>query len=127
MALEWKDTYEIGDSQVDTQHQEWFELANKFLMAGDDQSLSESGAAFFNYTQEHFSHEESLMRERQYPVAVAHAKEHEVIVSTLTKILSIGRSVLSKEELNEFVNYCLVKHITTHDAALAMYKVPAIA
>jgi hemerythrin len=122
MALEWKEKYRIGDGQVDAQHQEWFQLANRFLMTCDEQSFSASGEAFFHYTRHHFFHEESLMRERQYPLAAAHAKEHEKLLSTLTKILGIGRSVLSKEELDDFVNYCLVKHITTHDAPLAKYQ-----
>jgi hemerythrin-like metal-binding protein len=127
MALNWIDKYEMGDSQVDAQHKDWFQLANRFLMEGDAQSLSESGEAFFNYTQQHFSEEESWMHERQYPDAVAHAKEHEMLVNTLTKVLSIGRNVLSKEELGDFVNYCLVQHITKHDAALAIYEKSAIA
>lgn len=122
MALEWKEKYKIGDSQVDAQHQEWFQLAKRFLMACGEQSFGESGEAFFQYTRRHFIHEESSMHERQYPFAAAHAKEHEKLLSTLTKILSIGRSVLSKEELDDFVNYCLVEHITRHDAPLARYE-----
>jgi hemerythrin-like metal-binding protein len=121
MALKWIDRYEVGDNQVDAQHKEWFQIANCFLMAGSEQTLSESGEAFLQYTQHHFSNEESLMQYCQYPAAVAHAKEHEVLVSTLTKILIIGRNALSKVELDDFVNYCLVKHITTHDAELAIY------
>ena len=81
-----------------------------------------SGHAFSQYTRHHFFHEEILMRDIRYPFTATHAKEHEGLVSTLNKILDVvGKEVLSKEELEEFVGYCLVKHISTCDSQLAVY------
>ena len=122
MALDWDDRYTIGDGRIDAEHQEWFRLAKEFLKAGSVQSMYESGIAFSQYTRHHFFHEEILMREIQYPFTATHAKEHEGLVSTLNKILDVvGKDVLSKEELEEFVGYCLVKHISTDDSQLAVY------
>jgi hemerythrin len=62
------------------------------------------------------------MRDIQYPFTSTHVQEHEGLVSTLNKILDVlGQDVLSQDELEEFVNYCLVKHISTYDTMLAVY------
>jgi putative two-component system hydrogenase maturation factor HypX/HoxX len=121
MALEWKDRYKIGDSRVDSEHQEWFRLADKFLTEADGQSMQECGEAFYQYTKHHFFREENLMRELNYPFTATHAKEHGMLVNTLRKILDVGRSVLSKAELEDFVAYWLIKHITSCDAPFTVY------
>ena len=122
MALDWKDKYKIGDGKIDAEHQEWFRLAKEFLTAGNVQSMHQSGETFSRYTQNHFSQEEIFMRDIQYPFTASHAKEHEGLVSTLNKILDVlGQDVLSKDELEDFLNYCLVKHISTFDSMLAVY------
>ena len=122
MALDWDDRYSIGDGKIDSEHREWFRLAKEFLTAGSMQLKYESGKAFSRYMQHHFFHEEILMREIQYPFTATHAKEHEGLVSTLNKILDVvDQDVLSKEEMEEFVGYCLVKHISTDDSQLAVY------
>ncbi len=33
MGIEWKDSYRIGDPEIDAQHQEWFGKINAFLSA----------------------------------------------------------------------------------------------
>jgi hemerythrin-like metal-binding protein len=121
MALVWEERYSIGDGAVDAEHQEWFRLANDFLMSHEAQSLHESGEAFSQYTRHHFLHEETFMRELRYPLEATHVEDHEFLVRTLTKVLDVGKNVLTVDELNEFVSYCLVKHIDRHDAPLALY------
>ncbi len=123
MGLDWMDKYMIGDDQIDAEHQEWFRLADKFLVANDQQSMCECGEDFSQYTRHHFHCEENLMRTGQFPFLAAHVKDHERLVSTLEKILDVvDQNVLSKDELEDFVSYCLVKHIATYDAPLAVYS-----
>ena len=121
MTLQWQDRYKIGDNKIDAEHQYWFRLANNFLTAIDKQSMSASGEVFAQYTEHHFFHEEVLMHDLAYPFIATHIKEHERLVNTLSKILDIGRDSLSKEELEDFVAYWLVKHITDYDAPFTVY------
>ena len=122
MEIEWQDKYKIGDGKIDAEHQEWFRLANRFLMANERQSMQECGEAFSQYTRHHFFYEEAFMREIQFPFTATHVKEHDRLVSTLEKILDVvDKDVLSKAELEDFVGYCLAKHIATYDAPLAVY------
>jgi hemerythrin len=43
MALEWNEKYEIGDRKIDAEHQEWFRLANKFLVTDDEKVMNMAG------------------------------------------------------------------------------------
>jgi hemerythrin len=122
MALNWNDRYKIGDGKIDAEHQEWFRLANEFLAAGCVRSMVETGEAFSQYTRHHFFHEEILMQQIQYPLTETHVREHQGLVSTLDKILDVvGEDVLTKVELEDFVGYCLVKHISNDDTQFAVY------
>ena len=122
MEIEWQDKYKIGDSSIDAEHQEWFRLANKFLMADEQRSRRAHGEAFSKYTRHHFFYEEVFMREIQFPFTATHVKEHDLLLSTLEKILEVvDEDVLEKAELEDFVSYCLVKHIGNFDAPLSVY------
>lgn len=122
MALDWKDSHMVGDCTMDAEHQEWFQLANQFLMAGERQSMHASGKAFSQYTRHHFVNEEALMHKTQFPYTATHIKEHERLVSNLDKILDVvGMDVLSQTELEDFVGLSLVKHIANYDRPFAVY------
>jgi hemerythrin-like metal-binding protein len=123
MAIEWNDKHHVDGSKIDAEHREWFRLANKFLHASDTKSRTEYGEAFIKHTRQHFFSEETLMRELHYPFTATHVNEHDALISTLTKVLDLaGESVLSKSELEDFVNYSLTKHIVTFDMPLGVYE-----
>ena len=122
MLIEWNAKHRIGHTKIDAEHQELFRLANMFLTASTSQLLNESADVFSVYTRQHFSHEESLMRQLRYPAAAIHFSEHVSLLNTLDKIMdAIDEEVLSKAELEDFVGYWLVKHIATFDAPLGVY------
>ena len=122
MEIEWQDKYKIGDGKIDAEHQEWFRLANQFLMANERRSMQECGEVFSKYTRHHFFYEEAFMRDIQFPFTATHVMEHDRLVSTLEKIMDVvDGDVLSRSELEDFVGYCLVKHIANYDAPLAVY------
>lgn len=122
MSLEWSDRYKIGEEKTDEEHLEWFRLANTFLAAVDLKSKQETGEAFRRYTCQHFFNEEAMMHEMQFPYIATHVEEHERLVYTLNQILDVaGDDVLTKTELDEFVGYCLTRHIIKFDAPLEIY------
>ena len=62
------------------------------------------------------------MHEMQFPYIATHVEEHERLVYTLNQILDVaGDDVLTKTELDEFVGYCLTRHIIKFDAPLEIY------
>jgi hemerythrin-like metal-binding protein len=124
MALDWSERFIVGDVKVDQEHREWFRLANSFLLASDLKAQREAGHAFVHYTHQHFAHEETFMREMNFPFISTHIQEHESLSNTLAKVLDfdvVFDANLSKTELEEFVSYCLTKHITRFDAPLQVF------
>jgi hemerythrin-like metal-binding protein len=122
MTIEWLEKNKVGDLNADDQHLEWFHLANSFLFAIDLQAKHDAGKGFCQFTQQHFMHEEETMRETQFPFAVAHVEAHKRLLGTLNQILDVvDDDTLSKAELEDFVGYCLTKHITRFDAPMKLF------
>jgi hemerythrin-like metal-binding protein len=122
MTIEWLEKNRVGDLNDDDQHLGWFQLANSFLFAIDLQAKHEAGKAFRQFTQQHFTHEEQTMRETQFPFAVAHVEAHKRLLGTLNQILDVAEDeTLSKAELEDFMGYCLTKHITRFDAPMKLF------
>jgi putative two-component system hydrogenase maturation factor HypX/HoxX len=114
--------YRVGDFKVGDEHHNWFQLANSFLFADDVREKHEAGEFFRQFTFQHFTCEETKMRGTQFPHFVAHVEEHERLFRTLNKILDIAdNSVLSKTELEEYMGYCLTRHISQFDDQLDLF------
>jgi hypothetical protein len=58
MQIEWKDSFKLGDAEIDTQHQQLFALANEFLQASGKAELTLCAIQLYKYTREHFEVEE---------------------------------------------------------------------
>jgi hemerythrin-like metal-binding protein len=122
MTIQWLEKNRVGDLNDDDQHLEWFQLANGFLFATDLQDKHEAGNAFRQFTGQHFMHEEEKMRDAQFPFALAHVEEHKRLFGTLNQILDVANGdTLSKTELEDFMGYCLTKHIALFDAPMELF------
>lgn len=122
MKIEWKDSYKIGDAEIDVQHEELFRLINRFFEANDKPALTLCAMQLFKYTREHFEHEEKLMRRLNYPEFKAHIAWHNALISRLSSVSqSIANNTLNKAELEIFIRDWALHHIPREDAQLAAY------
>ena len=122
MAIQWKDAYKVGNAEIDAQHQEIFRKANAFLDAMDDATLTNCAMGFFQYTREHFKHEETLMRELNYPAIAGHIQQHIDLLERLNDIASkIAGKELTYKDLEYFLTDWLLIHIRIYDTKLAAY------
>lgn len=122
MSIEWKDSYKIGDAEIDAQHEELFRLVNRFLAAQDKAALTLCAMQLFKYTREHFAHEEKLMQELNYPEFKMHVAWHNALISRLNKVSEmIANDTLDKAELQVFITDWALYHIPREDAKLAAY------
>lgn len=122
MTIEWRDAYKIGDREIDAQHREIFLKANAFLDALDKDVLTEYAMAFFQYTREHFKHEEALMRKLSYPALAGHVQQHNDLIERLNDIAAnIANDELTYKKLESFLTDWLLGHIRTFDTKLAAY------
>lgn len=122
MSLIWLESYKIGDAEIDRQHQALFDLANQFLAASDRSSRIACSMTLFRHTQEHFEHEEGLMRRIAYPEIGEHFKEHSALLSRINAFSErIAGDTLNNAELEAFLSEWLVHHIVNSDTQLAAY------
>lgn len=122
MSLEWKDGYKIGHDEIDAQHQQLFKLVNTVLAAKDKVTLTACAMALFQYTREHFAHEEALMKRLDYPAMATHQTQHESLISRLNEVSArIANGTLDHQVLEAFLTDWLLNHIATSDIKLANY------
>jgi len=132
----WNDTYSLEHPQIDREHEALFAMADKLHQAMLDGSgvavLRDLLAGLVNYTQVHFSHEETLMRQYRYPGIDVHAAEHRKLaeqVVDLQRKHSAGKLTLTMETmqfLRDWLDHhikgsdqLVAKHIRAHEAQLA--------
>ncbi len=119
---------ETGNAIIDGEHRELFEAVNKLLDAcskGEGRTSMEETIKFLNnYVNQHFSHEEQLQRQSNYPEMAAHRAFHEQYKKTLkeitAKISSDGPTIVVLGKLNGHISV-LISHISTADKKLGAF------
>ncbi|HIJ61483.1 MAG TPA: bacteriohemerythrin [Rhodospirillaceae bacterium] len=83
--IEWSDDLLVKIDAIDRDHKHLFALANKiFANTGKDMALVSSAIdILFSYTKEHFSREETAMRDFNYPAIQDHIFDHKELVAQL--------------------------------------------
>jgi len=123
----WRPEMAVGVEEIDQQHQEIFRraaAADEALGAGQSASETDSLVEFLvGYCQTHFAHEQRLMNRVGYPGLAAHLPEHAWFVKEVRAVQRDLAAGAPDDEvalrLNELLLSWLVKHIGTHDRALA--------
>ncbi len=122
MSLVWNDTYNIGNGEIDAQHQRMFSHINDFLSAKNKAALTACALELFGYTHEHFTHEENLMKRLKYPGLADHLAQHQELISLLSEVAeNIANPTVDNDDLEAFLSHWLLGHIATSDQQLAIY------
>lgn len=83
--IDWSSEYSVGVEELDGQHRRWIEIMNELETALDSdlasQATSKALQAMIEYTQEHFSREEELMRRTEFPEFESHKALHDGFVA----------------------------------------------
>lgn len=122
MTIEWQDRFNIGNQQIDHQHQQLFVIANHFLTASTKAERLRCAENLFEYTRNHFTYEESLMRKCNFPEYEQHVRSHQALISRLETLNgAILADTVDAEELQTFIQHWALFHIPNADAKLAEY------
>lgn len=122
MTIHWDDKFNIGNQQIDHQHQQLFRIANRFLGASSKEEQLHCAESLFQYTQSHFVYEESLMRAVNFPGYAQHVHSHQVLTHRLQEVKEqILKDSLDKTALEEFIRHWALEHIPADDSKLADY------
>jgi hemerythrin len=122
MKLEWKDSYKLGDAEIDAQHQQLFAMANTFLEAQGQAAQTLCAMQLYKHTREHFALEEATMRRLNVPALEAHIDWHNTMISRLNAVsLSIPSGTLREQDLVDLMTDWAQQHILVQDAELAQF------
>lgn len=119
--LSWRSDYQVGNSQIDAEHQQLFKLINEFhdqcARGNARRHLLPVLNSLVAYAEEHFQHEEAMMLEARYPRLARQQAMHENLYSTIYAL----NEKLSQEdtevdmEASKFLKNWLLDHILVED------------
>lgn len=131
MRAEFSDNLVTGNDLIDSQHKELIDRINKLL----DSCEMENGKVtavktldyLADYTDFHFSAEENLQREIEYPGYDKHKIQHEDFKQTIKELDEMlqeeeGPSAAFVEKVEENVIKWFYTHIQGFDRSVAEYK-----
>lgn len=122
MSIDWKDSYKIGDPEVDTQHQYLFELTNEFIAADSLSKMRSLMILLYKHTREHFEKEEQLMRDLSFPGLAEHREDHNKLLSRLSELsMDVGKGFMNKPAIVGLMTDWATKHIPLEDAQVVAY------
>lgn len=131
MALfTWQDIYSVGVERIDEQHKNLFAIANRFHAAFERNDTRAVLTAIFNelidYTAHHFSDEERLLREHNYPDYDRHKANHEKLVALVLtyKRQLEGGEVGMEQRAMDFIKTWLNGHILGMDRSYRDFVKP---
>lgn len=119
--LSWSNQYEIGNDQIDNEHEGLFRLINKFHSLWTEAQNRQEIARILNqlivYTETHFRHEEEIMEDAGFPRLDEHKQIHEAMID---RIFQLQRSYEEKDlhlEMHtiKFLKSWLIEHILEND------------
>ena len=125
----WNDKYRLGNAQIDMQHKKLFELVSDIVCACEEGSdvanLKKTLDFLVDYTIRHFSYEESLQLQYNYPGFSGHKKLHDDFKKTVNELVikftNNGSSAQLSSDVNRVVVRWLVNHIQKEDKLIGEY------
>jgi hemerythrin len=122
--IEWKDEFDLGIEEVDSEHRALVALINALheaMLAGAGRAdVIEGISEIYTLVSAHFEREEAFMRNSRYMAYAEHKEDHEVLLDDLREIIDEVRSGgdYADERLSADLQYWFSDHFRTHDARL---------
>ena len=120
MKMKWIPEYNTGIDVIDDQHKRILDYINEIVEINDGTDRARVKQILDNiidYTQSHFTFEESLQEEAGYNYRVPHKRVHDLFIKKIESYrqrFELGQSI--EIELHEVLSKWLINHIQ-HDFA----------
>ncbi len=123
--IKWQDSYRIGIPEIDTQHQQLFNILEDLEKNIEQRHLGKglnALTALIDYTTYHFSAEEDIHIASNYPTRLEHQATHNGFLSQILPHNTPGIIDLDTlRELAESLSQWILKHVLEDDVAFADY------
>jgi hemerythrin len=123
----WNSTYLVHIPDIDSEHREMHKLAGRLhraIIGGSEaKSIDALLTELLDGTMLHLEHEESLMREAEYPSLEWHTRQHD---AARKKLSGLARRIRKGDaearlELLDYITGWLKDHITVADKMMGAY------
>lgn len=129
-AFEWKESYNVGHKELDSDHRKFFELLHDCYLDscsyGSERIDPDIIRRIKTYAAMHFSYEEEVMRTCGYPDFEHHEKLHREFEKKISE-LEINNNIeqidgdQKIESMSSFLRNWFLKHILEEDMKYASY------
>jgi len=120
--MEWQDSFSVGVAALDEDHKKLIATINELydsLRRGQSKEVMDKILKkMTSYCEEHFTNEERLFAQTNYPAAADHIKEHENLARQLLEIeakYEANTGSIVSIELMNFLRIWLVDHFLGTD------------
>ena len=127
--IRWDDSLSVNVELIDEQHkmliQRLADLSDAFRRGLEQNKVMQTLEFMIDYTDFHFSAEEKVMEENDYPGLDEQKRQHEEFKRTLNNIVEDykeeGTTTAIAESINVFLLNWLIKHIKGTDSKLGAF------
>jgi len=125
--IDWNESYSVGVKTMDDQHKKLIGMINQLHDAmKEGKGSSEIGSVLSglsDYTKYHFTAEEKLLQENNYPMLLIQENRHKEFI---TKLDEFQKDVSSKNlaislKVRDFLRDWLINHISGEDKKYMKY------
>ncbi len=126
IAVEWNKKFEVGHERIDFEHKIFLNLIRDASLLPEREVSRKRILMHLNevkqYAEFHFTSEENIMFDVDYPDIEQHKREHEMLLALLDKRVHQYRSEeVDLEEVVAFLFEWFALHTTQVDTRLAQY------
>lgn len=129
MLIQWDDSWRIGNSSIDYDHQMLVNITNQLwdLKSNPRTSKADVGrilAQLVDYVKRHFAREEKIFLESNYPLKKEHMAMHKELTKVVEDIATVYQrepDLLNLDEIMAFLKSWLMDHIAKHDRGYQPY------
>ncbi len=127
--LEWKDEYCVGIDSIDQQHRKLVNLINQLQTALDystgEEFERDALEELVDYTKTHFSYEEGLMKDNDYPDYEPHKLQHQKMFKKVEEVLAEYEQdqETAMDNAVDFLRDWLINHINGTDKQYSSYLI----
>ena len=125
--IEWCEDFSVHIETIDEQHKTLISLINELNLAmkygKEKKHCANIINGLFEYIKTHFTTEEGILEQHNYPQLAEHKKEHDLFIDKILEFktdLKIKQVCLS-EEILEFLSTWLIDHIQGTDKKYATF------
>lgn len=123
--IKWDSSYIVGETVIDKEHMELFDIAKEAFEVVDPSlrrsKIKKTVQKLYEYTKNHFEHEEHFMSFNGFPKYKQHKILHQNVINSLSSLLRElpNMSITEFEkEMAHFIDKGLVKHFLSQDTQI---------